>query len=83
MAGEDVKLSQQEKQTAERQQAETKRKQNEEERIHKANAVLTLSCSHFSLDCDSDSKATEVSDIPDDNDDYEIEIPVYHKKLVT
>ena len=44
---------------------------------------LPPSCSHFSLDCDSDSKATEVSDIPDDNDDYEIEIPVYHKKLVT
>ena len=83
MAGEDVKLYQQEKQTAERQQAETKRKQNEEERRQKANAVLTPSCSHFSLDCDSDSKATEVSNIPDDNDDYEIGIPVYHKKLVT
>ncbi len=76
MAREDVNLSQQEKQTADHQQAEIKRKQDKEERRQQANVVLTPSCSHFSLDCDSDSEATEVSDIPDDNDDYETSNPI-------
>ncbi|XP_047123055.1 uncharacterized protein LOC124806322 [Hydra vulgaris] len=73
MSGEDVRLSQQEERAAQRRQAEAERKQREEERRD-----ASARSSHHNHGLESDSDGAEEEDIEDD--DYEIEIPVYHKK---
>lgn len=81
MGGEDVRLSQREERVAQRRQVETERNKREEER-KEASAVLVASGNHHGLDSECDSAEAEEDDIEDDND-YEIEIPVYHKKQLT
>jgi len=82
---EDVQLSQQEERAAQRRQVEAERKQREEER-KEASAVFVPSSSHavvhHRFDSECDSAEAEESDTEDDSD-YEIEIPVYHKKQLT
>lgn len=78
MGGEDVRLSQQEERVMLRRQVEAERKQREKER-KQATATVMISGSHCEFESEYESADAE-EEHPED--DYEIEIPVYHKKQV-